>query len=32
MEFWKMFEIDKKDDLRFCSMVMKEYLLKRRKL
>ena len=32
MEFWKMFEIDEIDDLRFCSMIMREYLLKKKKL
>ena len=28
IEFWKMFEIDNYEDLRLCSSVMKEYLLK----
>ena len=27
MEFWKMFEIDTQDDLRMCSVLMKEFLL-----
>ena len=27
MEFWKMFEIDDMESLRFCRMVMKEYLI-----
>lgn len=27
MEFWKMFEIDSKDDLRLCSAIMKEFKL-----
>lgn len=28
MEFWKMFEIDNMNDLRMCSAVMKEFLIK----
>lgn len=28
MEFWKMFEIDSLDDLRMCSVLMKEFLIK----
>lgn len=28
MEFWKMFEIDSPDDLRMCSALMKEFLIK----
>lgn len=28
MEFWKMFEIDSPDDLRMCSALMREFLLK----
>ena len=28
MDFWKMFEIDSMEDLRMCSALMKEYLLK----
>jgi len=27
MEFWKMFEIDSRQDLRMCSALMKEFLL-----
>ena len=27
MEFWKMFEIDSKKDLRMCSALMKEFLI-----
>jgi len=28
MEYWKMFEIDSKEDLRMCSALMKEFLIK----
>ena len=28
MEFWKMFEIDNVDDIRMCSALMKEFLIK----
>lgn len=28
MEFWKMFEIDSLDDLRMCSALMQEFLMK----
>lgn len=28
MAFWKMFEIDNNDDLRMCSVLMKEFLIK----
>ncbi len=28
MDFWKMFEIDNPDDLRMCSALMKEFLIK----
>jgi N-acylneuraminate cytidylyltransferase len=28
MEFWKMFEIDSMDDLRMCSALMKEFIIK----
>ena len=28
MEFWKMFEIDNLQDLRICSVLMKEFLIK----
>jgi N-acylneuraminate cytidylyltransferase len=28
MEFWKMFEIDSPDDLRMCSALMKEFIIK----
>ncbi len=28
MEFWKMFEIDESNDVRMCSALMKEFLLK----
>tara|TARA_B110000238_G_C16055028_1_gene407853 strand:+ start:325 stop:1044 length:720 start_codon:yes stop_codon:yes gene_type:complete len=28
MDFWKMFEIDNADDLRMCSALMKEFLIK----
>jgi len=28
MEFWKMFEIDNAEDLRVCSALMKEFLIK----
>ena len=28
MEFWKMFEIDSKEDVRMCSALMKEFLIK----
>ena len=28
MEFWKMFEIDNMNDLRMCSALMKEFLIK----
>jgi hypothetical protein len=28
MEFWKSFEIDNFDDLKFLKMLMKNYLLK----
>jgi N-acylneuraminate cytidylyltransferase len=28
MEFWKMFEIDNIDDIRMCSALMKEFLIK----
>lgn len=28
MKFWKMFEIDSMDDLKMCSALMKEFLLK----
>ncbi len=28
MEFWKMFEIDNLQDLRICSLLMKEFLIK----
>lgn len=28
MEFWKMFEIDSKDDLKMCGALMKEFLIK----
>ena len=28
MEFWKMFEIDNLEDLRICSALMKEFLIK----
>jgi len=28
MDFWKMFEIDNDDDLRMCSALMKEFLIK----
>jgi len=28
MEFWKMFEIDNAEDLRMCSALMKEFLIK----
>ena len=27
MEFWKMFEIDSKEDFRMCSALMKEFIL-----
>ena len=27
MEFWKMFEIDSKEDIRMCSALMKEFLI-----
>ena len=27
MEFWKMFEIDSREDLRMCSALMKEFLI-----
>lgn len=27
MEFWKMFEIDSKDDLKMCGALMKEFLI-----
>jgi len=27
MEFWKSFEIDDKDDIEFCSTIMKHYLI-----
>ena len=30
MEFWKMFEIDSKEDLRMCSALMKEFLLEKK--
>jgi N-acylneuraminate cytidylyltransferase len=29
MDFWKMFEIDSAEDLRMCSALMKEFLIKR---
>lgn len=29
MEFWKMFEIDSLDDLKMCSAIMKEFLIKK---
>jgi len=29
MEFWKMFEIDNIDDIKLCSLLMREYLLKK---
>ena len=29
MEFWKMFEIDSREDLRMCSALMKEFLLEK---
>ena len=29
MEFWKMFEIDSKDDFKMCSALMKEFLIKK---
>lgn len=28
MEFWKMFEIDSKEDIRMCSALMKEFIVK----
>ena len=28
MDYWKMFEIDNKYDLRMCSALMKEFLIK----
>jgi len=28
MEFWKMFEIDNVEDLRMCSALMQEFLIK----
>ena len=28
LEHWQMFEIDKSEDLKFCSIIMKNYLLK----
>ena len=28
MDFWKMFEIDNVNDLRMCSALMKEFLIK----
>jgi len=28
MEFWKMFEIDSMDDVRMCSALMKEFIIK----
>ena len=28
MEFWKSFEIDSNDDIKFCETIMKRYLLK----
>lgn len=28
MDFWKMFEIDNDDDIRMCSALMKEFLIK----
>lgn len=31
MESWKLFEIDEVSDLKFCEMIMKNYLLKNRK-
>ena len=29
MEFWKMFEIDSKDDFKMCSVLMKEFLIQK---
>ncbi len=29
MEFWKMFEIDSKEDFKMCSALMKEFLIKK---
>ena len=29
MEFWKMFEIDSKEDFKMCSVLMKEFLLQK---
>ena len=28
MEFWKMFEIDNEEDLRMCSALMQEFIIK----
>jgi len=28
MDFWKMFEIDSKEDIKMCSALMKEYIIK----
>mgnify|MGYP004003320299 CR=1 FL=1 len=32
MPFWKSFEIDEIDDWKFCSIIMKEYLLKNKEI
>ena len=31
MEFWKSFELDEKEDIELCELIMKHYLLKKRK-
>jgi N-acylneuraminate cytidylyltransferase len=31
MEFWKMFEIDSKEDFRMCSALMKEFIINEKK-
>lgn len=31
MEFWKSFELDEKDDIEFCKLIMKHYILKKRR-
>jgi len=32
MDSWKLFELDEPSDIKFCELIMKNYLLKKNKL
>ena len=32
MDAWKLFELDEISDIKFCELIMKNYILKNRKI